>query len=156
MPRLTRAEPVQTMCDAVPPVPKGIGEVGAEKWKELAGYMHDNGNLAFVFLPTLERLCKCYDKMAYLEARYLGAQEAHNLIQDKKRTNPIYRMWLACDTQIAKYLEVLGMTPKSRKNANLPVAGNNGNPMSNKTKQGQGSRPKNIDKEMDFPRVATG
>lgn len=145
MPTRTKvSEPNLTFCVEVPEAPKTMGKVGKEEWNRICKALLDNQNLAVLYLPFIERVCRLLDKQAFIETKYMDLMEKNMLIRQGRAAHPYFKMYATLELQIAKCMSELGMTPKSRKNGNLPISGNLGNPLANpKNKTAQ--RPRNLD-----------
>lgn len=152
--QINRKEPNLTFCTEVPDPPATLKATGAERWTVICQCMLDNGNLAYLFLPTVEHICGLYDRFEYLTKRYNDLEEKNLLFQRTTKgivKHPVMLSLNQVHDQILKGLETLGMSPKSRKNGNLPVQGNANNPLNRKSKRV--ARPQNIDSGIDFPTI---
>jgi phage terminase small subunit len=149
---LERREPVQTFCTELPEAPEHLKEAGKAIFNEVCKCMFDNGTLAYMFLPTLRRLGELTDREQYLQTRYEELQKKNMLTVGGVRPHAIFKMICTVNDQIVRIHESLGMTPKSRKNGNIPLAGNGNNPNQSRTKANK-SRPNSIDSDMDRPTI---
>jgi P27 family predicted phage terminase small subunit len=106
---------VETVGEAIelPDAPAWLGDAGRAEWERLGSIAAELGQLEKRFLPSLERLCDAYDRLA--EAREDIATEGRTSITDKgfEHARPAVAMEKEARDEIRRYLLEFGWTPSA-------------------------------------------